>query len=212
MSTFLVCTTVWRSVAASFLKRSLAAGFTLIELLVICAILVVVSGVILANNTAFGGAVLLESMAYDMALAVREAQVYGVSVARFGAGIYSAGYGMHFDTGSPGTFVLFADVLDPADGLYEEGEIVSSTDLQRGYRIISLCSTQTDVAEVCGYSRLDISFIRPEPDAWISADGASCILASGVCKESARIILQSPRGDKTSVVVSINGQIFVEKI
>ncbi|MBI5470053.1 prepilin-type N-terminal cleavage/methylation domain-containing protein [Candidatus Kaiserbacteria bacterium] len=193
------------------MRSSYSAGFTLIELLVICAILVVVSGVILANNTAFGGAVLLESMAYDMALSMREAQVYGVSVARFGSGIYSAGYGMHFDTGSPATYVLFADAVN-ANGLYDQGEIVSSTDFQRGYRVVSLCATQTDATEVCGYTRLDVSFLRPEPDAWISADGSSCILLSSACKEGARIVLQSPRGDQTSVVVEANGQIYVKKI
>jgi prepilin-type N-terminal cleavage/methylation domain-containing protein len=76
-------------------------GFTLIELLVVTAILVIVSGLVLANHSRFGGKILLQNLAYDMALSVRQAQVYGISVRQFGAGTYSAGYGIRFSTSVP---------------------------------------------------------------------------------------------------------------
>src|SRR3989344_4615422 len=49
-------------------------GFTLVELMVVTGILVVITSLILANNTRFGGAVLLENLAYDIALSMRKAQ------------------------------------------------------------------------------------------------------------------------------------------
>src|SRR3989344_9303934 len=52
-------------------------GFTLIELLVVTGILVLISGLVLANNTRFGGAILLKNLAYDVGLSIREVQVYG---------------------------------------------------------------------------------------------------------------------------------------
>ncbi len=192
------------------MRRARNAGFTLIELLVICAILVVITGVVLVNNSKFGGQILLENLAFDMALSVRQAQVYGISVQRFGASTYSAGYGVHFDAANPSSYLLFADAVQ-ANGLYDTGELVTTNSLDRGFKIASICATQSGQPEVCGLTRLDVIFKRPEPDAYISSSGASCPLQLGSCDESARIIVQSPRGDNDSIVVNVNGQISVTK-
>jgi len=197
------------------IRLAFARGFTLIELLVICAILVVISGLILANNSQFGGVVRLESLAYDIALSVRQAQVYGISVARFGTNTYSAGYGVHFDLSSPSVFIFFGDAIS-ANGLYDNGELVSTTNIQGGYRLAQLCVTPTNSAEDCTKTKLDILFQRPEPDAWIAsnsgADSVSCVLSPNVCYESARIVVISPRGDLLSVLVDVNGQISVRRV
>src|SRR3989344_8294101 len=83
-----------------------SAGFTLIELLVVTAIIVVVSGVVLANQNRFGGQVLLQNFAYDVALSIRQAQVYGLAVARAGSGgtaTFGTSYGIHFEIDDPST-------------------------------------------------------------------------------------------------------------
>src|SRR3989344_1409035 len=51
-------------------------GFTLIELLVVSAIVVMLATVILSSHGKFGGQVLLQNFAYDVALSIRQAQVY----------------------------------------------------------------------------------------------------------------------------------------
>ncbi len=174
-------------------------------------IFVVVTSVILANNAQFGGAILLRNLAYDIALSVRQAQIYGISVYRFGSSNFNAGYGMHFDISSPATYVLFADAV-AVNGVYDQGELVASTDIGRGYQITALCATQNG-NESCGYNTLDVLFKRPEPDARITArngSGQSCTENPIQCKESARIVVTSPRGDTSSVVVEAVGQIGVQ--
>lgn len=188
------------------------------ELLVVTGIIIVVTAVVLANNSRFGGVVTLENLTFDVALTIRQAQVYGISVARFGTNTFSAGYGVDFSLSSPTTYALFADAIE-ANGLYDcpspgtsNCELVQSVTLNQGYRVSDLCITSGSGVETCGQtSHVDILFQRPEPDAWISADEFSCILANGSCKASARIVLTSPRGDVASVVVENNGQISVRR-
>ena len=191
-------------------------AFTLIELLVVTALVVIISTVVLADNNRFGGVVQLEDLAYNIALSIRQAQVYGISVARFQSGIFSAGYGVHLDS-SPGnatSYVLFADVYPtPPDGMFEpsDGELVSMTAISGGYQIEKLCAPAgSDEATCTAVSSLDILFKRPDPDAWISVSGFSCLLGN-TCASNARIVLLSPRGDTMSVLVYANGQISVQK-
>ncbi len=54
-------------------------GFSLIELIVVTGIFTVITAVVLANNAQFNNSVLLGNAAYDIALSVRQAQVYGLS-------------------------------------------------------------------------------------------------------------------------------------
>ena len=198
-------------------KLPTARGFTLIELMVVTGILVVITSLILANNTRFGGAVLLENLAYDIALSVRRAQVYGIAVQRFGTDDFSAGYGVNFTSGTPTVYILFADIypISTGNGIYEplQSELVDSVSIQGGYRIIDLCATSPNsLSETCGLTALDILFKRPEPGAFISKNGISGIANPAALQEKGRIILESPRGNKTSVIVEASGQIAVEKI
>lgn len=193
-------------------RRSKAkAGFTLIELLVVTGIMVVITGLVFANNNAFGGKVLLQNLAYDVALSVREAQVYGISVQRFSTDIFAEGYGIHFlrntNPSSQDEFLLFADVIE-VDGMYDcpessVCELVEANLIRSGYHVADICVPSTE-AEPCGHASLDVTFRRPDPDAFIRADG------QGLLYESARIVLQSPRGETQSVVIEQNGQIAVQ--
>ena len=201
-------------------KSAVMKGFTLIELLVVTAILTIITSIVLVNNGRFGGVILLENLAYDIALSIREAQVYGISVRQFGTGNFGVGYGMHFLTSSPTTYVLFADAIE-SNGLYDgcpteaSCELVESTDIQRGYFIAGLCVPAGADEDSCTrVSRADILFKRPEPDACISKEGASAISGNYACtgtQESVRIILESPRGDQMSVVVEATGQISTNR-
>ncbi len=209
--------------SAVVLKKTQAAlvrGFTLIEMLVVIGIIVVISGIILTNNARFGGLVQLQNLAYDIALSVRQAQVYGISVQRFSGSTFAAAYGMHFAASSPNTYVLFGDVNAPINGVYDPGgaipELVQSTTIQSGYGIVNLFVTNSGVESATGtVTSLDVTYRRPDPDACISKNGDIISFnAKGRCiggiNEQARIVVRSPRGDLKSIVISANGQIAVQ--
>lgn len=180
-------------------------GFTLIELMVTTGIMVIISAVVLANNSAFGGTVNLRNLAYDIALTIRQAQVYGVSVKRFGTS-FGAGYGVHFAANDAGEFILFADAIS-SNGLYDTGEIVtppSPYTFAQGYQVVDLrAGAAGSSCSGTSVSNLDIVFVRPEPDARIRADGNGTLLDQGC------VVLQSPRGDRIAVLVEATGQISV---
>ena len=183
----------------------LQAAFTLIELLVVTGIIAMISGLVLVNNNKFGGAVLLENLAYDMALSLRQAQVYGISVQRFN-NEFGAAYGVHFTRSAGGAqsiYVLFADAVNK-NGLYDSGELVQSTIVAQGYTISNLCANATGSETCTEASSLDITFQRPEPDAFIRISGA------GSLYESATITVKSPRDDVRRIIVYANGQISVQ--
>ena len=189
-------------------------GFTLIELIVVTGILALISSLILANNNRFGGETLLRNLAYDIALSVRQAQVYGIAVRRFADDEFNTGYGMYFNKDTATTYVLFADAYPGGggNGLYDPGEneLVEATTMQKGFHIADLCATSDGVSEICGIDTLHILFKRPEPDAYISINGVSGTLNPTALHERGRIIIESPRGDRFSVVVEATGQISVQ--
>src|SRR3989344_919601 len=108
------------------------AGFTLIELIVVTGIIVVVSSLMFANNNRFGGVVFLENLAYDVALSMRKAQVYGIAVRRCDpnktascttANQFALGYGIQFSKATPTMYVLFADAYPGVgNGIYDAAQ------------------------------------------------------------------------------------------
>ena len=201
-------------------------GFSLIELLVVCGIMVVVTSLILASNSQYGGRVLLQSFVYDVALSIRQAQVYGIAVQRAGIGAsatFGTGYGIHLDTttlDNAKQYILFADIN--SNGIYDVGEEVppSPFKINRNYFISRLCvPAGLDVSTCTQVQTLDIVFVRPEPDArisWKDLDSTgtqhicipqNCLLA----QPNARIVLQSPHGDSMSISVHASGQIAVDQ-
>lgn len=179
-------------------------GFTIIELLVVAGIVIILSGVLLAKNSAFGGTVVLRSLTYDVALSIREAQTYGIAVRQTSTGTYSTGYGVEVRMASPANYLLFSDA--DANGYYGgASELVTRYTLKQGFHLKDLCYTPSSGIEVCGAQKIDITFIRPEPDAYIRANDAATL------NQRARIILTSPNGTgSVSVLIEATGQISVQ--
>lgn len=182
------------------------------ELLVVTGIIIILTGIVLSNNAKFGGMITLRNLAYDIALTIREAQTYGISVRKFGsgAGTFGSGYGIHLRSASPTSYILFAD--RDADGHYGgcadpaavTCELADSYDISRGFYVADLCFTPGGGVETCGQDKLDMVFRRPEPDAEIRVNDGAAL------NERARIVICSPRADKIYVLVEATGQISVE--
>jgi len=173
----------------------------------VTGVIVILSTILLANHNKFGGAITLRNIAYDIALSMREAQTYGISVRKFGegAGSFGAGYGVHFESTSPTTYLIFGDAVN-ANGLYEAGESVQLLTMLGGYHLNDLRVTPTGGgAEITGLDKLDVLFQRPDPDAYIRANDLTGTLYQRAC-----IIIESPRGDVLSVIVELTGQISVQ--
>lgn len=182
-------------------------GFTLIELIVVVGILVVISGIILTNYNKFGGQILLRNLAYDIALSIREAQVYGISARSFLDAQFAAGHGVYFDIGTTnGTFYLYTDVNNDNFMTSIGDEMTETITIGRGYTIDRIC-IPSGASEVCNITELDILFKRPEPDAIIRA-------STGVGftqYDRARVVVVSPQNKKLSVLVETTGQISVQR-
>ncbi|MCA9354055.1 MAG: prepilin-type N-terminal cleavage/methylation domain-containing protein [Candidatus Kaiserbacteria bacterium] len=75
----------------------LQGGFGLIELMVSISIIVLVAGIVLANQSSFNSAVLLRNQAYEIALTLREVQLNAVSSSG-DAGVFRSVMGVYFDS------------------------------------------------------------------------------------------------------------------
>lgn len=89
-------------------------GFTLIELLVVLGIILVIMAITITSHASFDKTLVLSNTAYDIALAIRSAESFGLGSRAVGS-IGNAGYGVHFDKNIPNSFILFADI-DPIVG------------------------------------------------------------------------------------------------
>jgi len=198
-------------------------GFTLVELVVSIAIFVMMTALVVAKYGAFNQSTLLTDTAYDVALALHTAESYGLSVKNnFAAsgGNFTAPYGIDFDVDPAGhscgltmsnstNLILFAD-FDPIgapDGLCSSGDSAITTyTLTRGAYVSALCVGT--VGSCTPVNKLDINFIRPDPEANIcyhdqGADTTSCNYSH------AEITIKASDGSTRMIAVEHNGQISV---
>lgn len=173
--------------------------------MVVSAIFVILSAVVLANNSRFGNAIVLQNLAHDIALNVRESQVFGIAVRRYGDNTFNVAYGMHFALGN--AYLLFADLN--ANGIWDTGETVKSTTIMGGYTIAEICTA----VDTCGFTQLDVVFKRPEPDACISMNGVVTRDGDGECVsaiERGIVVVRANSDDEASIVLEASGQISVQ--
>lgn len=198
-------------------------GFTVIELVMSMAIFGFMTALVVAKFGNFNQSTLLTDTAYDVALAVHTAQTYGISVKNLNSGTFSPAYGVDFSTAVSGVacgatsntnntnMVLFADISPSTpDGLCDISDAtVTNYKLLRGATISALCTgTGASLPPNCSNSinRLDISFLRPNPEALI-CDVSPCTTANA--KTYAQITIRATDGSTRTVAVRRNGQVTV---
>lgn len=184
-------------------------GFTLIELLVSVAIITIITSIVLVNHNRFNGSIFLGNLAYDVALSVRQAQIFGLSVREFN-GTFDIGYGVHFDVTTPKSFFIFADIDRNQRYNSSVDSVVDTLTITRGNSISKFCATAFggSPVEKCSDSgspitTLDVSFNRPDPEAIIKDN-------IGTSYSSARVEIMSSTGDTRNVIVEQTGQISVQ--
>ncbi|MDD5318961.1 MAG: prepilin-type N-terminal cleavage/methylation domain-containing protein [Candidatus Pacebacteria bacterium] len=196
-----------------FKNRSFHSGFSLIELVVVIGIFTLIMAVILFNQSKLSSSTLVDNLAYETALTLRQAQDYGIGVRAvnpgLGAAAFAGGFGVHFDKTTPTTFILFKDddgthTYTPPSTPGGTDQVLSIYNIGNNNRISALCiNNNCNMA----FSTLDITFTRPNPEAVIILDNQSITNAQA----SAQIKLTTATGDKTKTVdVQLSGQISVQ--
>jgi prepilin-type N-terminal cleavage/methylation domain-containing protein len=193
-----------------------ARGFTLVELLAVTVIITVITLVLLLRQSAFDSSTILRSLAYSVALSVRQAQVYGVSVLGQSGGSvqYAPAYGLYFSRTTPSSYVLFADynndqVYDPTSETVKvfslsPGYLISEVCVKRGTGGNNRCTGIEDTTGVRTINYITILFKRPNPDAVFGSTKTTETYIS------AWIQVKSPGGTTRSVLVTGPGQITVQ--
>lgn len=141
------------------------SGFTFIELITVVAIMILVGSVTLFKHSKFSSDILITNAAYEIALSIRQVEVFGLSSKGVGSGVgaeYQAGYGIHFSpalaTGEDGNsngksaYVTFFDnpIEDINTGVGSDSQFlyqytaanqrIDTLELTQGQKIIKYCA------------------------------------------------------------------------
>jgi len=189
------------------------AGFTLIELMVVFGISAIIATVVIGKYPDFSSKIEFENEALDIALTLREAQVYGVGARRVSVGSpadpFNVAYGVSFDITNPKIFILFADLDN--NGFYDavKGEKIETVVIKDNFEIKDLCIQSSSLAclPFGGYKFLGITFKRPNPDANISIFASPTLKILG---KNATIELKNIKTNEIKTIkVTDTGQISV---
>lgn len=203
----------------------LNSGFTIAELIVVIAIFGLVTSVALFNQGRLSSNVLLTNMTYEVGLAVREAQVYGLGAKNLdgsdNADSFLGEYGVHFSIDNPQEIYLFGNNYSLSDNpAYDPGEELFQYQFQnqRGNKITALCVGDIDTTngERCTNDEnnpymvtwVDVIFKRPNPAPIIYANNSA-----GPALQTGRVYIVINNSENTScrtVIVEGTGQIRVE--
>ena len=197
-------------------------GMTLVELLVVISIAGIISAVLFANYPAYDENKKLLIAAEEVALTLREAQVFGLSVRSDDPSApmqtFSGRYGININTVTrPNDITLF---VDNGTGAYEEGidlkDIASSITLASPISLKAICFNESGQSpasggvEECNTSSgipgvlskvATVLFERPNPEPSIKNK-------FGQLRQYLRIILTNGRIDR-NIYVWASGQIAV---
>jgi len=183
------------------------------------SVAVAIMMVVLFSYSKFDNDLALVGASQEVAVAIREAQVYGLSVKErtAGGGNFNIGYGIYFHPSDPTNYYVFAD--EDNDGKYDgdstcstASECIEKGTLRNGIKISSVCGVTGGTTRCYPSSCIDgmaVTFLRPNPDAsvnLINGGGNFC----GSTEDTGQIILSSPQGKTLTISISKAGQISVQ--
>lgn len=200
----------------------LDAGFTLIELVVVLGIFALIMSVALFDQAKLSSNVLVTNLAYETALAVREAQTYGISVRATASATpdFEKAFGVYLDISTPTKIIVFGDsdgdnVYDAPTELQSLYEIMN----QRGNKITAVCLGNTNgstptIIIPCSLTSANYSatssvmFRRPNPESnFYKILNGSATVTTG----PAVIVVNNTFGTNCrAIIVEVTGQIRVE--
>lgn len=202
----------------SFLHK----GFTLIELLVSISIITVIMSVVLFSYGVFNDTLVLNSAVQEISIAIRQAQIYGLSVKENVGSTcgttFCAGYGIYFNLDDKTNYYIFVDQNNNSkydgDSTCAAGsECIEKDTLRNGIKISGICGKAFLGSMTCpvdaSVKSLNVTFLRPIPDAIIRFTNVSNVIYGPVF-QTGRIDLTSPKGKTASITIENTGQISVQ--
>jgi prepilin-type N-terminal cleavage/methylation domain-containing protein len=197
-------------------NRRFKKGFTLIEFMLAVAIFVILTSLISVNARKFGTNVLITNLAHEIAVTIRQAQVYGIGARNSGAGNFSRSYGLHIDSHSLNTYILFVDLngdnsydtgANTATGCRPNMECLSMWRIDQENVISNFCVGNASCLSAGLVDAMDIIFKRPNPEPIVYG------YLSGV-KSAPNLVgsisVVSPQGIFKTVSVLASGQVSVQ--
>jgi prepilin-type N-terminal cleavage/methylation domain-containing protein len=217
------------SLKKSIPTKSVNRGFTLVEMMVVIAIFTIITTIALFDQARLNSNTMITNMAYEMALAIREAQVYGISVqadssaSGQGAGVFSGNFGVHFDISSPKEVIVYSNASDVSgtQPIYVAGKerVRYVFENYRGNYISDIC-VHPDLESVPGgvvpcktgstesVDTVNLVFKRPVPTPSLFASVVDAI--NDRSGQRAYIVISSPdRKSCRVVVVEPTGQVRI---
>lgn len=179
-------------------------AFSLVEMMITIAIIGILTTLVIVKYSAFNSSVLLKSQMYEMALNLREAQVFSISV-RGESNQFRDAYGVYFSTDTPNMYLLFRDDDDAGAVIYDtnpvDEQVGDAFTIDTRFHILRICVDECseDVDNV------SISFRRPDFDAHMAVAGVGVV-------SSVEIIVAAVSDPSVVRLVRINstGQIQIE--
>lgn len=174
-------------------------AFSLVELMVTIGIILIITSIVMVRYASFNSTTLLNNQAYEIALNLREAQVFAVSV-RGEENQFRLSYGLHFDASSL-QYYLFGDSNN--NGRYNSGEEIGDPyAIDERFTLSRLCVNSPDNCNST-VPRASVLFTRPNFDAAINGPGVSNA-------NSLSVEVESRNGATRRVTVWQTGQIEVD--
>lgn len=184
------------------------SGFSLVEVLITSSIITIVTAIVIVKYGSFNSSILLKNQAYELALAIREAQVYSISIKGDGNAFRDA-YGIYIDLNNPQDVIFFSD-SGSTEKIYDSGDtILDTVSLDSRFAITEIC-TGSGCSDAGSFDKLSISFTRPDFDAYIKKINGSTPV-SGQPSSATITIAPTDGGTITrAVTVGSSGQISVK--
>lgn len=191
-------------------------GFTLAEVMVSVSIVAFISAVVLFTYSTFRDNLALSAAGQEMAIAIRQAQTYGLTVkeAGVGGGNFAVPYGIYFSLDTPNNYYIFADLngnkkYDVGSGCGSGStECTETFSLRDGVQIYSLCDNVL-CPPVVNTRALHVTFLRPNPDAsiYFTNSGGGTLQGPSV---TGKVLLRSLQGKDLTVTIETTGQISLQ--
>ncbi|MDP2734904.1 MAG: type II secretion system protein [bacterium] len=181
----------------TLLIRNRERGYTITELLVVVAIIVLMTSLVLPNWRSGERGLAMERTASKLGQDVRRVQEFAMRAQAYTCATGSiSGYGIHFDTSAPDSYILFAECNDT--NTYDSGVdgIVEVADMESGVKM------QEILLDSVPGGTASIVFIPPAPTVFIKPGDPL----------EARIVLERTDGvtGTRSVTISSKGVIDID--